>query len=90
MIAQEDAWVYFTDKPNVTAQLSNPNSILSSAAIARKMTHSIVIDERDVPVHEPYITQIKADDSTRCYLGVASLFNGSPSGKTVLFSQFRN
>ena len=36
VIAQEDAWVYFTDKPNVTAQLSNPNSILSSAAIARK------------------------------------------------------
>ena len=74
VIAQEDAWVYFTDKPNATAQLSNPNSILSSAAIARKMTHSIVIDERDVPVHEPYITQIKASEGVT-YKAKSKWFN---------------
>ena len=60
VFAQQDAWVYFTDKPNATASLSNPISILTQAAIDRKANHSVSIDERDVPVHEPYITLIKA------------------------------
>ena len=60
VIAQQDAWIYFTDKPNATALISNPISILSQASIDRKTNHSIVIDERDVPVHEAYIAQIKA------------------------------
>ena len=58
--SQQDAWVYFSDKPNATASLSSPISILTQAAIDRKANHSIAIDERDVPVHEPYITLIKA------------------------------
>lgn len=58
--AQQDAWVYFTDKPNATASISNPLSILTQAAIDRKANHSVAIDVRDVPVHEPYITLIKA------------------------------
>jgi len=60
VLAQQDAWVYFTDKPNATASLSNPISILTQAAIDRKANHSVAIDERDVPVHESYITLIKA------------------------------
>ena len=60
IFAQQDAWVYFTNKPNATASLSNPISILTQAAIDRKANHSVVIDERDVPVDESYINLIKA------------------------------
>ena len=60
VFSQQDAWVYFTDKPNASALISNPLSILTQAAIDRKANHSVAIDVRDVPVHEPYITLIKA------------------------------
>jgi hypothetical protein len=60
IFAQQDAWVYFTDKPNASASLSNPISILTQAAIDRKANHSVAIDERDVPVDESYISLIKA------------------------------
>ena len=55
----EHAWVYFTDKPDVANALANPTTILTQKAVDRKNNHSIVIDERDVPVNESYITQIK-------------------------------
>ncbi|HET8838673.1 MAG TPA: S8 family serine peptidase [Flavobacteriaceae bacterium] len=55
----ESAWVYFTDKENVSAALANPISILSQAAIDRKNLHGTPIDVRDVPVNETYISQIK-------------------------------
>ncbi|BAO74449.1 subtilisin-like serine proteases [Winogradskyella sp. PG-2] len=57
--AQEDAWIYLTDKPNVSAALTNPISILTQKAIDRKQNHNIVIDARDVPVNETYITDLK-------------------------------
>lgn len=57
--AQEDAWVYFTDKENVNASINNPITILTQRAIDRKAKHNIAIDERDVPVNESYITQLK-------------------------------
>ncbi len=56
----EHAWVYFTDKPNVANSLANPITILTQKAIDRKGNHGVVIDERDVPVNELYITQVKA------------------------------
>src|SRR5690606_31426557 len=56
---QQDAWCYLTDKQNVTTTLSNPLSILSQKAIDRKAAHGVSIDERDVPVNESYITQLK-------------------------------
>ena len=58
--AQQDAWVYLADKENVELSLSNPISILTQKAIDRKSTHNIVIDERDVPVDESYISQLKS------------------------------
>jgi subtilisin family serine protease len=58
-ISQEDAWVYFTDKTNVEFHLNNPNTILTQQALNRKAQFGIVIDERDVPVNEVYISQIK-------------------------------
>ena len=57
--AQEDAWIYFTDKPNVSNALANPITILTQKAIDRKQNHSVIIDERDVPVNETYISDLK-------------------------------
>ena len=57
--AQEDAWLYFLDKENVEAAINNPLSILSQASVDRKNNRGIAIDERDVPVNEAYISQIK-------------------------------
>ncbi|MFP4845597.1 S8 family serine peptidase [Winogradskyella sp. PE311] len=57
--AQEDAWVYFIDKPNVSAALANPITILTQKAIDRKQNHNITIDVRDVPVNEVYIADLK-------------------------------
>ncbi|WP_299123628.1 S8 family serine peptidase [uncultured Winogradskyella sp.] len=57
--AQEDAWIYLADKPNVAAALANPISILTQKSIDRKQNHNIAIDERDVPVNEAYISNLK-------------------------------
>jgi hypothetical protein len=59
LFAQQDAWVYFTDKQNVASAIANPLSILSQKSINRKNAHSVSIDERDIPVNETYITQLK-------------------------------
>ena len=58
--AQQDAWVYLADKENVESSISNPISILSQEAIDRKTAHNVAIDERDVPVNENYISQLKS------------------------------
>jgi len=60
VMAQQDAWVYLTDKANVEAYLNNPNLILTQKAIDRKASQGVFIDERDVPVNEAYITQLKS------------------------------
>ena len=57
--AQEDAWVFFTDKENVSEAINNPISILTQKAIDRKALHNVTIDARDVPLTEAYVTQIK-------------------------------
>ena len=57
--AQEDAWVFFTDKEDVEVRLANPISILTQEAIDRKNMHNTPIDERDVPVNEAYISTVK-------------------------------
>ncbi|WCO02485.1 S8 family serine peptidase [Psychroserpens ponticola] len=59
--AQEHAWVYLTDKENVAASIANPILILTQNAIDRKADKNIPIDERDVPVNENYITQLKSE-----------------------------
>jgi serine protease AprX len=59
--AQEHAWVYFKDKGGVAAALANPESILSARALARKSKFNIPVDERDVPVNENYIAQVKGE-----------------------------
>ena len=56
---QEAAWVFFTDKENVAASIADPILIMTQDAIDRKALQGTPIDERDVPVNENYITQIK-------------------------------
>ncbi|MFT7066677.1 MAG: hypothetical protein ACJAUO_002264, partial [Sediminicola sp.] len=58
--AQEHAWVYFKDKEAVASALANPESILSTRALARKTRFEIPVDDRDVPVNENYIAQVKS------------------------------
>ncbi|WP_372754662.1 S8 family serine peptidase [Mariniflexile sp.] len=60
LFAQQDAWVYLKDKQNVATSIANPISILTQKAIDRKNKHAVTIDERDVPVNETYITQLKS------------------------------
>ncbi len=55
----QDAWVFFADKEDVQFSIDNPLTILTQEAIDRKALHEVPIDERDVPVTESYITQIK-------------------------------
>ena len=59
-VSQEDAWVYFTNKPNASTFLANPLSMLSQRALDRRTAQNIAIDITDVPVHQPYIDQIAA------------------------------
>jgi len=56
--AQEDAWVYLTDKPQAQFYLANPLEMLSQKSLDRRVKQGIALDEKDVPVHESYITLI--------------------------------
>ena len=54
----EDAWVYFKDKPNATTFLTNPLTMLTQRALDRRIAQNIPLDILDVPVFEWYINQI--------------------------------
>jgi serine protease AprX len=60
LYAQQDAWIYLSDKQNVPSSISNPITILTQQSINRKAAHGVAIDERDVPVNENYIAQLKS------------------------------
>lgn len=56
--AQQDAWVYFSDKPDAAFYLSNPLEMLSQRALDRRAAQGITLDELDVPVAAAYIEGI--------------------------------
>ncbi|GEC77232.1 S8 family serine peptidase [Flavobacterium aquatile] len=58
--SQEDAWVYFTDKPNAAAFLADPLTMLTQRALDRRTAQGIPVTTNDVPIHQPYINQITA------------------------------
>lgn len=58
--AQEDAWVYFTNKPNAQNFFDNPLQMLSQRALDRRITQNIALDIKDTPIEPSYIMQIKA------------------------------
>ena len=59
LFAQEDAWIYFADKPNAAFYLQNPAEMLTIEAIERRENLNIPIDILDVPVHSNYIVVIE-------------------------------
>jgi len=56
---QEDAWVYFTDKPNANTYLNSPTSILSQRALDRRQKQNISLDTRDAPIEQTYYSTIE-------------------------------
>lgn len=56
---QEDAWLFLKDKPNSAAFISNPLTMLSQRAIDRRTKQNITLDEKDVPIHQIYLNEIK-------------------------------
>jgi hypothetical protein len=58
--SQEDAWVYFTNKPGAAAYLSNPLTMLTQRSLDRRAAQGIVLNENDTPIHQPYIDQVTA------------------------------
>ncbi|NHN26847.1 S8 family serine peptidase [Flavobacterium jejuense] len=58
--AQEDAWVYFTDKPDEVYYTNNPLEMLSQRALDRRTTQNIALDIKDIPISQTYINQIAA------------------------------
>ena len=58
--SQEDAWVYFKNKPDSETYLSNPLTMLTQRALDRRTTQNIPLDISDVPIFQSYINQITA------------------------------
>ncbi len=61
--AQEDAWVYFTEKPGAQAFFDNPELTLSTRALERRSNQGIALDLYDVPISQSYIDAIAATPS---------------------------
>lgn len=55
---EEDAWVYFNDKPNAQLFLDNPLTMLTQRALDRRQNQGISLNINDVPIHQSYIDQI--------------------------------
>jgi serine protease AprX len=55
---EEDAWVYFNDKPNAQSFLDNPLIMLTQRALDRRQNQGISLNINDTPIHQPYIDQI--------------------------------
>lgn len=58
--AQEDAWVYFNDKPNAQAFFDNPLAALTQRALDRRAAQNITLNISDAPIEQTYIDQIAA------------------------------
>lgn len=56
--AQQDAWVYFTDKPDSATYLANPLTMLTQKSLDRRTAQNIALDVKDVPIFPSYILQI--------------------------------
>lgn len=56
---QEDAWVYFNQKPDAETFLSNPLSMLSQRALDRRSVQNIPLDEKDVPISQNFVETIE-------------------------------
>lgn len=60
VFSQEDAWIYFKDKPGSQAYFDNPLTMLTQRALDRRTNQGIALDSKDIPIYQPYIDQITA------------------------------
>ncbi|MDD5150874.1 MAG: S8 family serine peptidase [Flavobacterium sp.] len=58
--SQEDAWVYFKDKPDAATYFATPTLMLTQRALDRRTNQGIALDNTDIPVYQPYIDAISA------------------------------
>jgi len=58
--AQQDAWVYFTDKQDTEFYLENPLQMLTQRSLDRRAAQNIALDTKDVPVTQAYVDQVEA------------------------------
>ena len=59
-VSQEDAWVYFKDKPNAQSFIDNPLTMLTQRALDRRAMQGISLNVNDTPIEQTYIDQITA------------------------------
>ncbi len=59
LVAQEDAWVYFANKPDSDSFFSNPAAFFTERSLNRRAQQNILLDNRDVPISQNYIDQIE-------------------------------
>ena len=60
--SQEDAWVYFKDKPYSQTYFDKPLTMLTQRALDRRTNQDIALDLKDVPIYQPYIDQVIASN----------------------------
>ena len=58
--AQEDAWVYFNDKPDAAYYIANPLQMLTQRSLDRRAAQGISLANSDVPIAQTYIDQVTA------------------------------
>lgn len=54
----EEAWVYFTNKPNAQFYLDNPLQMLTQRALDRRTTQGIALNINDAPIEQTYINEV--------------------------------
>ena len=55
---EEEAWIYFTDKPNAQFYLDNPLEMLTQRALDRRAAQGIALQLNDAPIEPLYVSQI--------------------------------
>lgn len=58
LFAQEDAWVYFKDKPSETSYYTTPLNMLTQRSLDRRARYGIALDSKDVPLESTYVSEI--------------------------------
>ncbi|AUC84511.1 peptidase S8 [Polaribacter sp. ALD11] len=88
---QEDAWLFLRDKPDSTSYITSPRLMLSQRAIDRRNNLQIIIDGTDVPMHQPYVDNIKAVSGITI-LGKSKWLNAVhiQATKTIIDDSFSN
>jgi serine protease AprX len=57
---EEDAWVYFKDKPSSNTFLNAPILMLSQRSLDRRENQEILLDLKDVPIENSYVSDVSS------------------------------